>query len=312
MLRCSWLIWLCQILPMGLASLAAMKTNWLGVWTYSQVKNVHCILRNFGVFEPIPCFWKQNGSCDSIHQFHYHNLFCFLLLVIRLWVGGNRVKAIRNMINWVIWTMTMACEFSGQKIIYDIIDPHMGLYMRVPPSFSRFLFVLGDTCIHLLIKHCLSMAIPWYEMINAYDGMLIWYHFSGKNKNIFATCSTFASEAAFKPRICCAATWKEKDLLKRLPQSKNTAGLELHHQNTAPTAPTPPEKEVHPTPCKARQAIFTLARRGDLVSVKRALELNADPNIPDTLGSLGGKWKTSWGDERKMANEEFDCLGDRH
>ncbi|CAJ1337953.1 unnamed protein product [Effrenium voratum] len=32
------------------------------------------------------------------------------------------------------------------------------------------------------------------------------------------------------------------------------------------------------------QAIFTLARRGDLVSVRRALELDADPNIPDTLG----------------------------
>ncbi|CAK9007045.1 Serine/threonine-protein phosphatase 6 regulatory ankyrin repeat subunit C (PP6-ARS-C) (Serine/threonine-protein phosphatase 6 regulatory subunit ARS-C) [Durusdinium trenchii] len=32
------------------------------------------------------------------------------------------------------------------------------------------------------------------------------------------------------------------------------------------------------------QAIFTLARRGDLQAVKRALELDADPNIPDTLG----------------------------
>lgn len=32
------------------------------------------------------------------------------------------------------------------------------------------------------------------------------------------------------------------------------------------------------------QAIFTLARRGDLGAVKRALELDADPNIPDTLG----------------------------
>ncbi|CAL1161288.1 unnamed protein product, partial [Cladocopium goreaui] len=32
-------------------------------------------------------------------------------------------------------------------------------------------------------------------------------------------------------------------------------------------------------------AIFTLARRGDLGAVKRALELDADPNIPDTLGT---------------------------
>lgn len=32
------------------------------------------------------------------------------------------------------------------------------------------------------------------------------------------------------------------------------------------------------------QAIFTLARRGDLNAVKRALDLDADPNIPDTLG----------------------------
>eukprot|EP00438_Fugacium_kawagutii_P017113 Skav226423 [mRNA] locus=scaffold872:56510:61189:+ [translate_table: standard] len=31
-------------------------------------------------------------------------------------------------------------------------------------------------------------------------------------------------------------------------------------------------------------AIFTLARRGDLQAVKRALDLSADPNIPDTLG----------------------------
>ena len=34
------------------------------------------------------------------------------------------------------------------------------------------------------------------------------------------------------------------------------------------------------------QAIFTLARRGDLNAVKRALDLDADPNIPDTLGIL--------------------------
>ncbi|CAE7244746.1 ift122 [Symbiodinium sp. CCMP2592] len=32
------------------------------------------------------------------------------------------------------------------------------------------------------------------------------------------------------------------------------------------------------------QAIFTLARRGDMGAVRRALELDADPNIPDTLG----------------------------
>ena len=43
------------------------------------------------------------------------------------------------------------------------------------------------------------------------------------------------------------------------------------------------------------QAIFTLARRGDLSAVKRALELDADPNIPDTLGitaaGAGNPWE---------------------
>ena len=37
------------------------------------------------------------------------------------------------------------------------------------------------------------------------------------------------------------------------------------------------------------EAIFTLARRGDLNAVKRALDLDADPNIPDTLGILEAK-----------------------
>lgn len=32
------------------------------------------------------------------------------------------------------------------------------------------------------------------------------------------------------------------------------------------------------------QAIFTLARRGDLDAVRRALELDADPNVSDSLG----------------------------
>ncbi len=43
-----------------------------------------------------------------------------------------------------------------------------------------------------------------------------------------------------------------------------------------------PSRWIHPV----FEAIFTLARRGDLNAVKRALDLDADPNIPDTLGIL--------------------------
>ena len=57
---------------------------------------------------------------------------------------------------------------------------------------------------------------------------------------------------------------------------------------------------------RRREAIFTLARRGDLQAVKRALELDADPNIPDTLGRWAHPFLFSGGGDAKMVWGELD------
>ena len=80
------------------------------------------------------------------------------------------------------------------------------------------------------------------------------------------------------------------------PKKQNNHTVRWFQGSTPRPPPLPPKqkprKQQNPTRGESdasaaaggSQAIFTLARRGDLVSVRRALELDADPNIPDTLG----------------------------